>query len=481
MKKTILATCIGCLSILSCRNDFLNLAPISSVNTQNFYKTAGDIELAVNAAYSTLQLAGQFSQGYWVVGETRSDNTFNFEDGGNNDHVDLDLFRMASSNSILSLIWVDYYRGIMACNVVLERINGVTMENALKERYIGEVSFLRALMYFNLVRIFGDVPLVLTETKSVEEGYSQGRIAANEVYSQIIQDLQSAENKLPKTYSGALVGRATSGAAKAVLGKVYLTKKEYAAAQAKLKEVIDQGTYSLLTDYAALWNPANKNNAESVFEIQFKKGTTGTSSAFLSWFAPRNSGNSVTINGFAYGRNLPTEDLAKAYEANDLRKKSSLAEGYTNSSNVFVKDKYTLKFNDQPFTANNYDNNWPYLRYADVLLMYAEATNEVNGGPNQLAYDQINAVRKRAGLNPLPANLNKNTFALALEHERQVELAFEGHRWFDLVRTGRALEVMNAHFKGSVVLQSFQLLYPIPQSQIDINPDLIRQNPGHVL
>lgn len=481
MKKIILTTCIGSLLTLSCRNDFLNLAPVSSVNSQNFYKTPQDIENAVNAAYSTLQLPGQFSQGYWLAGETRSDNTFNFEDGGNNDHVDLDLFRTTSSNSILSIIWVDTYKGILACNVVFDRIGAVKMDNALRDRYVGEASFLRALMYFNLVRIFGDVPMVMSETKTVEEGYAQGRIAASEVYAQIIADLQNAESKLPKTNSGAQVGKATSGAAKALLGKVYLTLKDFDAARAKLKEVIDQGTYRLLPDYAALWSPANKNNAESLFEIQYKKGTTGTSSAFLSWFAPRNSGSSVTINGFAYGRNLPTDELASAFEANDLRKKSSVAEGYTNSSNAFVKDKYTLKFNDQPFIANNYDNNWPYLRYADVLLMYAEAINEAGKGPDQLAYDQINAVRKRAGLGALPAGLGKNAFAMALEHERRVELAFEGHRWFDLVRTGRALEVMNAHFKGSVVLQPFQLLFPIPQSQIDINPSLIKQNPGHVL
>jgi hypothetical protein len=144
-----------------------------------------------------------------------------------------------------------------------------------------------------------------------------------------------------------------------------------------------------------------------------------------------------------------------------------------------INDPYTIKYSDVPFAELDADNNWTVLRYADVLLMYAEALNENNKGPNAEAYNMINDVRHRAGLDSLPAGLNQFAFAEALDHERRVEFAFEGHRWFDLVRTEKALDVMNAHFNGVITIQQFQLLFPIPQSQVNINPQLITQNPGY--
>lgn len=457
---------------------FLDLAPIDATNVSNFYKNASDMQAAVTAAYGMLANAGEYGYAYYNVAEVRSDNTMNWEGGGNLPDAELDQFKMASTNEIIRVMWVDTYRGILAANTVLDHIGGAQMEDALRQRFTGEARFLRALQYFNLVRTFGDVPLVLSETKSVDEGYSQPRVPKAEVYAQIIADLTEAEQKLPASYSGNDIGRATSGAAKALLGKVYLTTGDYAKAKDKLKQVIDAGTYKLLDDYAALWPAANANNAESLFEVQFKKGGTGTGSSFYNNFAPRNSGSSVIKVGFASGRNLPTADLIAAYEPGDYRKNVSLSLGYTdNLTGKYVADPYTLKFQDTPFTDGDADNNWPVLRYADVLLMYAEAVNATDG-PGAAAYDAVNAVRKRAKLTALPAGLSKAAFALAIEHERQVELAFEGHRWFDLVRTGRAVVVMNGHFKAPVV-QDFNAVFPIPQTQIDINPAGIKQNPGY--
>lgn len=466
-----------CMLASGC-SDFLELAPIDATNVGNFYRNASDMQAAVNAAYGMLANAGEYGYAYYNVAEVRSDNTMNWEGGGNLPDAELDQFKMASTNEIIRVMWVDTYRGILAANTVLDHIGGAQMDDVLRQRLIGEARFLRALQYFNLVRTFGDVPLVLSETKSVDEGYSQPRVPKQEVYAQIVADLTDAEQKLPVSYSGSEIGRATRGAARALLGKVYLTTGDFTKAKDKLKEVMDAGTYKLLDDYAALWPVANANNAESLFEVQFKKGGTGTGSSFYNNFAPRNSGSSVIKVGFAGGRHLPTADLIAAYEPGDYRKNVSLSLGYTdNVTGKYVADPYTLKFQDTPFTDGDADNNWPVLRYADVLLMYAEAVNATDG-PTTVAYDALNAVRKRAKLTALPIGLSKAAFALALERERQVELAFEGHRWFDLVRTGREVAVMNAHFKAPVV-QDFNAVFPIPQTQIDINPSGIKQNPGY--
>ncbi|HWB28378.1 MAG TPA: RagB/SusD family nutrient uptake outer membrane protein [Chitinophagaceae bacterium] len=476
MKKTLLILSIGLLA--SCKKSFLDLAPISNANVQAFYKTPNDIMVAVNACYASLQLDGQYRYAYWQFGEVRSDNTYNWDGAGNFPDAEIDQFKETSANAIITAAWEDTYHGIQLCNVVLNRINGVTMSDALKNQYIGEAEFLRALMYFNLVRIYGEVPLVTKETSSVSEGYSETRMPVEDVYAQIVADLTDAAQKLPVSYSGADIGRATKGAATGLLGKVYLTQGMYDKASSTLQQVISSGNYHLLANYADLWNTANANNAESLFEVQFKKGGTGTGSNYYEQFAPRNSGTAVTGLGFAQGRSLPTPDLDTSYENGDTRKDASIAESYVLNGDT-VYDRYTLKFRDQPFIDGDADNHWPVLRYADVLLMYAEALNEQNHAPNQQAYDAVNQVRARAGLHPLAAGMSHDAFAQAVSHERRVELAFEGQRWFDLVRTGQALQVMNKHFAGSITVQSYQLLFPVPQTEVSVNPDGIKQNPGY--
>lgn len=478
MNKTYIIAGVLSLGLLSCSKGFLEKAPRSNANVQAFYKNAADMEVALNAAYGTLKSFGQYDHAVWQMGEVRSDNTSNYEYGGNLPQAELDQFKETTSNAIYNSMWLDTYYGILLCNVVLDRIDPVEMDDNLKKRFIGEALFLRALMYFNLVRTFGDVPLVLKETTSVQEGYEQGRVAVNLVYEQIIADLKTAESNLPASYSGADIGRATSGAAKSILGKVYLTTQDFPAAANKLKEVVDASAYVLLPNYADLWKVENKNNAESIFEVQYKKGGTETGSWFNNQMAPGESGTYVTGIGFAFGRNLPTPDLIAAYEAGDIRKDASLAETY-DADGTPVYNPYTLKFRDMPFADSDNDNNWPVIRYADVMLMYAEALNEVNNGPNAVAYNMVDQVRDRAGLAPLATGLSKADFAAAVAHERQVELAFEGHRWFDLVRTGKAIEVMNNHFGGSITVQPFQLVAPIPQTEININPSVIVQNTGY--
>ncbi|MFD2570490.1 RagB/SusD family nutrient uptake outer membrane protein [Spirosoma soli] len=474
--KYILAGLLA-LSLTACKEKFLDLSPVSAVGTTSFFKSQSDVLTALNGAYGALQFNGQYGQLY-VVAEIPSDDTTPVLSGSVTDQDEFDKFYVRTTNPFTLARWSDGYRGIYRTNSVIERIVGVTMDETLKKRVVGEAKFLRALMYFNLVRVFGDVPLVLTEITDPLQGYEYGRAPVADVYAQINKDLSDAESALPVTYTGSDVGRATSGAAKSLLGKVYLTQKRYADASAKLKEVIDRGTYSLLPNYADLFKPANKNSKESIFEVQYKKGNVGEGSNWANQYAPENSGNAVIQFGGA-GNNRPTPDLDNSYEPGDPRRNVSMASSYVNSSGVKVDYYYIKKYADPPVVNNDSEDDWYVLRYADVLLMYAEALNETGKPADALPY--LNQVRKRVGLADKTVTAQSD-LRLAIEQERRVELAFEGHRWFDLVRTGRALPVLQAKAASigiKTALTENNLVFPIPQSQIDINPTKIKQNPGY--
>lgn len=475
-KRYILLTTLA-LSFTSCRDEFLNLAPISSASTATFFKTSSDMINALNAAYGALQSSGQYGS-YYVVSEIPSDDTVPVLSGSVTDQDEFDKFYLRTTNPFLATRWADGYRGIYRTNTILDRIDAVSMDETLKKRIIGETKFLRALMYFNLVRVFGDVPLILKETTDPAEGYEYSRSPVADVYAQIIKDLSEAEGGLPDKYTGADIGRATRGAAKALLGKVYLTRKQYNEAATKLKEVIDGGVYDLLPNYADVFKAANKNHKESIFDIQYKKGSIGEGSNFANTFAPENSGNSVVQFGGS-GNNRPTPDFVSAYEKGDLRMAASMATGYTNAQGVRVEYNHVRKYTDAPNVSGDSEDNFPVLRYADVLLMYAEVLNETGKTTEALPF--LNRIRKRAGLADKVA-LSQSDMRLALEQERRMELAFEGHRWFDLVRTGRAIPVLTAKAAAIGIkanLTENNLVFAIPQSQIDINPSKIKQNAGY--
>jgi hypothetical protein len=468
--------------LAACGNKHLDLKPISQITTANFYQTADDFRSAVNGAYATLQQGGNFGNIY-VAGDIPSDDTSPVASGSVTDQDEFDKFYLRTTNPFLGAWWNDGYRGIARCNAILDQIDGVEMNSQLRDRYKAETKFIRGVIYFNLVRLFGDVPLVLKSVSSPEEGYSIGRAPVAEVYAQIEKDLTEAEAVLPRTYTGVDVGRATSGAAKAFLAKVYLTQRKFAQAATKLKEVIDSGVYDLLPSFAAVFSAAAKNHREAVFEIQYRSGGLNEGNPTPSSFAPENSGNAVIPFG-GDGNNQPTIDLENAFEPGDQRKAITVATSYVNAAGVTVPARFTRKFMDSPPVKYDNNNNLPVIRYADVLLMYAEALNENGFAANGDAFRFLNAVRRRAGLPERTATdlPSQAAFRLAVEQERRVELACEGHRWFDLVRTGRAIPVMNAKRTALGLrtdLNPNLLIFPIPQAQIDINPSLIRQNPGY--
>jgi hypothetical protein len=489
MKKLLL---LPLLALLGCSEDFLNLAPQSQVSLETFYGSPADFRTAVNATYAALQSNDLYGNTFHHLSEVPADNVSVQNPGGAGrvQMSEIDLFVHSPTNASIQSFFSGSYLAIQRSNLVLERIGPVQMPDALKNQFIGEAKFLRALNYFNLVRLFGDVPLVLTEIKDAQEGYQFTRSPVADVYKQLIDDLKDAESKLPATYTGADIGRATRGAAKTLLGKVYLTQKDFPQAAATLKEVIDLTAtggrvYDLAPQYRDNFDPAKSNNVghrESIFEVQFKTGGIGEGSIYTTGAAPPNGPVSITGVGIGNGGfMLPTPDAVQAYPRTDPRRSANFDSLRINGlMNVWVKKYLQPQYGSIPFNVSDSDMNFPLLRFADVLLMYAEALNEVNGGPNAAAYEAINRVRRRAyGVTntsaDVPPGLDKAAFALAVETERRLELAFEGHRWFDLVRTGRALPVMTS--KG-FAMQPFHVLFPIPQSERDINPK-ITQNDGY--
>jgi hypothetical protein len=470
------------LAISSCSQQYLDLKPISNATTDNFYKTGDDIRIAVNGSYAALQADGIAGNSY-VFGEIASDNTLPVASGSITDQDEFDRFYIKTTNPYIAGRWNDSYSAIARINTVLDKIGGITMDATLKNRYIGEVKFLRGLVYFYLVQTFGDVPLVTKAITDPDEGYAYSRNPKTEVYALIEKDLTDAENALPISYTGADIGRATKGAAKALLGKVVLTEKKYSQAVAKLKEVIDLNVYAILPSYADVFKVGNKNNKESVFDVQYKSGGAGEGNPWPNSFAPQNSGNAV-INFSGGGNNQPTDDLIKAYEPGDVRKDLSLGTSYVNASGQTIQVNYVKKYFDTPVVNNDNGNNIPVIRYADVVLMYAESLNEVSYQPTGEAFTYLNQIRNRAGLKPKTAAdvPDQQSFRLAMEQERRVEFAFEGQRWYDLVRTGRAVTVLNSkkdQIRLVTTLTDNNLVFPIPQSQIDINRDKIKQNPGY--
>lgn len=502
MKNIYIITLISIIAF-SCKEDFIDLQPISDMNAGIFYKTEQDMNQAVMSPYSSLR--NQYNQLYIYMGEVRSDNTtFSWVPGNSKDMTSIDNFGdpLLSDNSFVLSVWNNSYNTILRSNIVLDKIDAVTFtDNKLKEQYKAEARFIRALMHFYLVRVYGDVPKVDHEL-SVQEAYTIGRSSTEEIYNFIVEDLKFAEANLPASYTAADKGRVTVGGAKGLLAKVYMTmagyplKKGaayYALAEAKALEVINLPQYSLVPDYKALFDVTKKNSSESLFEIQYKKGGTSTGSPWNNDFAPRFSNREVVLVGDKGGFNAPTPDMSKAYENGDPRKSISMSDGYVSApGGKAVNEKYVKKYYDVSFSGSDNDNNWIELRLADIYLLYAEAL--VRQGKQQgVALTYLNKIRQRArnstggNANVLPdyAPFSSDAaFLLAIEKERRVELAFENHRWFDLVRTERAKIILSAEQKeqngfSPASWTDNMLLFPIPLQVIQSNPEKINQNPGY--
>ncbi len=487
------------LFLCACGEDFLNKTDPTVLVADNFYQTEAQVEQAVNGVYGQLQsiIANQ-----WQYNEFITDNAtlhFNAANRGAGPTMEaLEFWQINASTSNITSLYNSIYSALVNINMTLSKLPEANASDELKNRSEGELKFLRAYYYFHLVQYFGEVVIITEPLDSPSEAFAFERQPVASVYDLVISDLESAVSLLPPSHAEADKGRATRGAALSLLGKVYLTRKEYGNAISTLKQVEPLG-YSLLADYADVFDPKNKNHAESIFDVQFQgDNQIGEHSRFIYVFAPRESNGAVIDfpgqNG--EGWNIPSLDIIGAYEEGDRRKAVSLQEGYTSLEGNWVPVPFINKYHHPHSIRGVTNDNWPVLRYADVLLMLAEAINE-ESGPSAEAYQHLNTVRERAGLQPL-SGLSQDVFREAVLKERRLELAFENHRWFDLKRTKSPEQLavfMNAYGEqekanpttprsgipfsdADFKFEPYEALFPIPADQIRINPALT-QNEGY--
>ncbi|HZG25523.1 MAG TPA: RagB/SusD family nutrient uptake outer membrane protein [Chitinophagaceae bacterium] len=466
------------LLTVSCKKEFIERAPISTVSVDAVYKTDKDFQDAVAGVYAVLR--NQY-QDFWIFGDLRADDSWHAL-GNDAFLVSVNTFSMNSGANLMINSWRNYYSLVNRANEVLSRIetaDAASMPN--KNRHVGEAKFLRALAYFDLVRIWGDVPLV-TAPISINEGYARKREKVETIYKDlIIPDLLDAESKLPVNYTGLDVGRATKGAARSILGRVYLTVKDFVKAEAKLQEVTKM-SYALLPNYNDLFNyTRDEHHSEYIFDIEYQDGGLGIGSGFSNKFLPKSAGSEADlfygVKGGAGEQNTPTVEYFNAFDPNDKRRDVTVAKGYLDNNGVFKGfiqiATFTKKYLAVTPAINDSKVNWKVIRYGDVVLMYAEALNE--NGKTAEAIPYINMIRQRAGL-PLYTTLSQAEARTNIYNERRFELGMEGVRWFDLVRTGRALSVMQPYG-----MKPHMTVFPIPLIEVQIinDPTILPQNPGY--
>ncbi len=474
------------LSLQGC-SDFLEIKPKSqgiAVDNNNvdaaLYTKASDVEAALSGLYGGFRNE-YYELDYFVNGDVQSDDAYAGGDNPNN--FQQDNFKIDATNSNVSRDWGYLYSMIANANLIINNIDAVTdpaLTTERKRQIIGEASFIRAFCYFQAVQLWGDVPLLLKGVKTISaellpEIYPllfPPRVASSEVYKQIIIDLETAAQNVAAT--AAHKGFVTKGAANAMLAKVYAAQDPHDWAKVKqYSDLVIAGGYSLLPSFEQLWDNSNENSAESIFEINYFGGTIDG-----------NWGVSI-FRGLDWKKfNTPSNDLIAAFDSeNDAVRKASTFT-FIDVSGKWSDNNWPLV--TYPF-ENKYrkylspsDQNYIFIRLADIILLKAEALNELGDTPGAAAL--VNQIRTRVSL-PNTTASSQSTMRLAIEKERRLELALEGHRWYDLKRTGRAIEIMNS-VKGKnntslgYILTTNRLFWPIPQSELDKNSKLV-QNPGY--
>ena len=599
---------------MSACTGFLDIEPETTLTCKNFYKSPDDIRSALYSTYSSLRDNGLYSASIYLFGDVRSDVAFPNQTNyyANTFRHEIEKFTISANNSGNQNYWAHHYKGIIRANTVIEKGKELFGNDEAVQKYIAEAEVLRALFYFNLVRAYGGVPIIMDIPQEYTDSRGHLRASTEEVYIRILTDLTTAiesNNLYRSTNNGEKTptGRVNKYAAEALLGKVLLsmpnditeaaypnveawkdisanpnitvfypetTTTQYEAAKYYLEDVINNGGYELYPNFSELFKPTNKHSSESIWEVEYKTGQAeGLGSPFYTLFspasyAPRNKANSngyipSPISNQGNGACAPTGyfmDMAKKWDSMypdyqyEVRKFDDVIYTDTRISDGNIKldtdgisylpvnenkdytqnvaypyDPYTgtsfrtsvkgFSADDQwmcgkymgssEYKVNDSDDNWYILRFADVLLLLAEAEAHISDGvlSQSVLNNTINLVRERAGIVPYLASGDSNKEWVldtpekvyqAIYDERTLELAFEGHRWFDLVRSGKAVEVMNQHFTNfynaytsnsspnvnnyymkseKFEIDQYCTLFPIPSQEIRSNPKLT-QNYG---
>ncbi len=491
---SLLTCCLGVL--FSGCSKFLDESDPSNFSTGTFYQKPEHARISVNAVYANMRdpFASGFGGGAWNMVEFATGLANTDLGQAVNSYFVKDL-RNTAENGYGLTIWTAYYRGIGNANSSIKYIPGIPGLDANEgKRLLGEAYFLRAWYYFNLVQLFGNIPLVTEPVNLESPQLVPPQVSAEEVYNLIVSDLQMAEQSgLDWTDES---GKVSLGAVKSLMAKVYLTMagypllkglSHYTLAAQKAKEVIESGAFKLFNDYKSLRDLSMKNKEENIFMIQFLAGTLPSN--FQVLLLPYNK--NISAYSDETGGIYSTTAFAQSFQANDLRAKEKqfFFTTYTaekkRDSIVTLGGYHIYKFFDSTAHLSSASSgmNWPVLRYADVLLMYAEASNEVSG-PTADAYAAVNAIRSRAEL-PALAGLSATQFKEAVWKERWYELCFENITWFDMVRLQKAFNVITKQFDDYIghefsygpVLKKRELLFPIPSSEV-LNGKL-NQNEGY--
>jgi len=467
---------IGILALLlfcaSCEEQ-LNEVPENFITSSNFFNTETEAFAALVGVYQVLGTIYD-NNGIIVFGDMAANTAAQFPGGA--ELGVYDFYQVGAQDPSLLSIWRSSYQGINRANTLIENIVKADMEDSKKEQFIGEAKTLRALHYFNLVRIFGGVPLVVDAVSSLE-GLAVPRNSEDEIFAQIIQDLKDAEVVCSDTPESP--GRVSKLVATSFLSKVYLTVKDYTNAAESSSRVIQSGNYQLWTNFSDAFTVENEDGKETIFSAQYLAGAVGTN--IHSYVSPQ-SLDPFYQGGRAFGVYIAADELIESFETGETRAEGTIwSEVYVASVDSTVQLRATMfsKYSDEIFDIPNIASgsiNFPIIRYSDILLVFAEAENELNP-VSTLALESLNKVHRRAfAYSPNDASpvdlisTSQNELRELIWTERFKELALEGHQWFDLKRTDRLV--------GELGIEDFKQVYPIPQNELDTNPNM-EQNPGY--
>lgn len=502
MRHIKITTALACATLMLTACD-LDKYPYSEVASEEYVKDSESVNTLVIGCYNGLHDVMYYE---WALTELRSDNSRMYATGSTSNTTklveQLDQGTIGSEHDWVATYWNAAYATIARCNNVLANTSVVTDE-ATRLRYEGEAMFLRSLEYFNLVRLWGPLFIVTSKTPS-DVARNMQRSTVESVYELIEGDLEKivSEGMLPQTNATADIGRADLNAAKALLAKVYATRYEpgseqYGRAMELCREVLESDNVgnpqsaSDLVAYDKVFSIDNEMNREIIFAVRYLSGNVGLGSPFGNLFAPINNGANVIV-GTSNNFNTPSDNLITAYvnEGDATRFGVNIAQQYYNEqTGQYVEATYCKKYTNPVTTQFDGESDWPVLRVGDIALLYAELSNETDG-PNETALKYLNMIRGRAGLAPYTLDELSNVydFRTAVRKERRLELAFENQRWFDLLRWGEAVNVVNAYLQSESLysgynytvkpIEEWQTMLPVPVSVKNINPDAA-QNVGY--